>query len=146
MKDIREHDPKIATQLIKDFEGCDLEAYRCSAGVWTIGYGHTGGVAPGDVVTQEQAEELLADDLQKLYLQLCPVVKVPLSDGQFKAIMSLAFNIGAGAFSKSTLLKKLNSGNYAGAASEFDRWVYAGGKVSKGLTHRRALERSNFEE
>lgn len=142
---ISQHDPKSAMPLIKKYESLALEAYLCPANVWTVGYGHTKNVGPGDVVTEAQADELLADDLQALYLSLCQSVRVDITEGQFIALMSLGFNIGASALAKSTLMRKLNGGNAAGAAAEFDRWIYAGGKPLNGLIRRRAEERAIFE-
>ncbi|ERT10106.1 lysozyme, partial [Photorhabdus temperata] len=131
-------------KALKGYEGCSLTAYRCPAGVWTIGYGHTRGVKPGDVVTDKQAEQFLLDDLAPVYLTIEANVKVPLTQGQFDALCSFIFNCGAGAFVCSTLLKKLNAGDYRGAADEFMRWNKAGGRVLPGLDARRASEKTMF--
>ncbi len=130
--------------LIKGFEGLRLSAYQDSAGVWTIGYGHTGNVKPGDRITQAQAEELLQKDTAWAQQAVRDQVKVPLSQGQFDALTSFTFNLGAGALEKSTLLKKLNAGDYAGAQAEFGKWVHAGGQVLQGLVRRRAAEADLF--
>ncbi|MCT8349473.1 lysozyme [Photorhabdus temperata] len=129
---------------LKGYEGLSLTAYRCPAGVWTIGYGHTRGVKPGDVVTDKQAEQFLLEDLAPAYITIESNVKVPLTQGQFDALCSFIFNFGTGAFVRSTLLKKLNAGDYRGAADEFMRWNMAGGRVLPGLDARRASEKTMF--
>lgn len=132
--------------LIMRNEGCDLIAYLCPAGIWTIGYGHTGkDVHPDLVITQQQAERLLINDLGKFCDAVSRLVKVPVNDNQYAALVSLCFNIGEGNFAKSTLLKKLNKKDYAGAALEFEKWNRGGGKVLAGLVKRRAEERRLFE-
>jgi lysozyme len=131
--------------LIKTFEGLKLNAYRCPAGVLTIGYGTTAGVKPGQAITAAKAEELLAADLRKFEDTVNTSVAVPITQGQFDALVSLAYNIGSGAFRASTLLRKLNAKDYAGAAEQFPRWNRAGGKVLAGLTRRREAERKLFE-
>lgn len=132
-------------ELIKSFEGLRLTAYRDAAGVLTIGYGHTGSdVAAGATITAARAEELLRADLAGAEAAVTSAVQVPVTQGQFDALVSLVYNIGAGAFAASTLLRKLNSGDYAGAAQEFDRWIYAGGSVLGGLVSRRNAEQQLF--
>lgn len=133
-----------AIELIKRFEGLRLTAYKCPAGVWTIGYGHTSGVREGDRCTGEQAEAWLAADVLESERAVDYLVKVPLTDNQRGALVSLVFNVGGGNFTASTLLKKLNAGDYAGAAAEFRRWNKAGGKVLPGLTTRRQAEAALF--
>ncbi|PHM48723.1 lysozyme [Xenorhabdus hominickii] len=96
------------------------------------------------MITEQQAEDFLHDDLTFAYATLERLVKVPLTQGQFDALCSFIFNCGSGNFSGSTLLKKLNQGDYAGAAEEFSRWDKAAGKVMKGLTKRRASEQQMF--
>lgn len=130
--------------LIKRFEGLKLQAYRDSVGIPTIGYGHTQGVKMGDTITGEQADKFLREDLQVAELTINANVKVKLSQAQFDALASFVFNLGSGNFVKSTLLKKLNAGDYAGAAGEFGKWVNAGGKQLPGLVKRRAAEREVF--
>ncbi|NHB89589.1 lysozyme [Photorhabdus tasmaniensis] len=131
-------------KALKRYEGCSLTAYRCPANVWTIGYGHTRGVKPGDAITDEQATQFLLEDLAPVYITIETNVKVPLTQGQFDALCSFIFNCGASAFVRSTLLKKLNAGDYRGAADELMRWNMAGGRVLPGLNARRASERSMF--
>lgn len=140
------YDPAMASDFVKQFEGRELKAYRCSAGVWTIGYGHTKGVKEGDEISASEAEKLLVEDLTVIADDLSRLVNVPVSEGQYIALLSLAFNIGATELKKSTLLFHLNHGRFDEAAEEFGKWVYAGGKVSEGLKRRRAAERELFEE
>jgi spore coat assembly protein SafA len=130
--------------LIKGFEGLRLRAYQDSAGVWTIGYGHTAGVRPGDRISQAQAEAFLRHDTGWAQQAVRDKVKVPLTQGQFDALTSFTFNLGAGALHGSTLLRKLNAGNYAGARAEFGKWVHAGGQRLEGLVRRRAAEAALF--
>ena len=130
--------------LIKEFEGLRLTAYLCSAKVWTIGYGHTKGVKRGDTCTQAEADAFLVKDVGWVLAAVQGAVKVPLTAGQRAALHSFVFNCGAGAFRSSTLLRKLNQGEYNNAAEEFLRWNKAGGKVIKGLVRRRAAERKVF--
>ena len=130
--------------LIKKFEGCRLEAYRCPAGVWTIGYGHTKGVMDGQKITQTQAEEFLREDLKVYEKAVESCVKVPLSQNQFDALVSFCYNCGGEALRTSTLLRLLNDGKYSDAGKQFLRWNKAGGKVLVGLTRRREEERGMF--
>ena len=137
--------PAIAADFVKSFEGLELTAYQCSAGVWTIGYGHTKGVKEGDTISASEAEQLLVEDITAIAADLNRLVNVGVSEGQYIALLSLAFNVGASAVKKSTLLFHLNHGRYDEAVAEFDKWVYVGGKVSEGLKRRRAAERRLFE-
>lgn len=131
--------------LIKQFEGCRLTAYKCPAGVLTIGYGHTGAdVKEGQTITQEQAEKLLRSDLVVHCNNVSGLVKVPLNQNQFDALVSFEYNIGYGNFKSSTLLRLLNQGDYNGAAEQFQRWRYANGKVLSGLITRRQKEKDLF--
>lgn len=139
------YNPAIASDFVKQFEGRELKAYRCSANRLTIGYGHTKGVKEGDEISPAEAEQLLVEDLTAISDDLNRLVNVPVSEGQYVALLSLAFNVGASAVKKSTLLFHLNHKRYDEAAAEFDKWIYAGGKVSEGLKRRRAAERKLFE-
>lgn len=135
--------------LIKQFEGCKLTAYQDSVGVWTIGYGWTQPVdgkpiRAGMTINQETAERLLKTGLVSYESDVSRLVKVGLTQGQFDALVSFTYNLGARSLSTSTLLRKLNAGDYAGAADEFLRWNKAGGKVLNGLTRRREAERYLF--
>lgn len=132
-------------RFIKEKEGLRLEAYRCSGGILTIGYGHTAGVVPGMIINKIQAEKFFLEDLeQKAESIINRLVKVPLTQGQYDALVSFVFNLGAGNLMKSTLLKLLNAGDYAGAAGQFERWNKSGGKVTAGLVKRRAEEKQMF--
>lgn len=135
--------------LIKQFEGCKLTAYQDSVGVWTIGYGWTQPVdgkpiRAGMTIKQETAERLLNTGLVSYEFDVSRLVKVGLTQGQFDALVSFTYNLGARSLSTSTLLRKLNAGDYAGAADEFLRWNKAGGKVLNGLTRRREAELALF--
>ena len=135
--------------LIKQFEGCKLTAYQDSVGVWTIGYGWTQPVdgkpiRAGMTIKQETAERLLKTGLVSYESDVSRLVKVGLTQGQFDALVSFTYNLGARSLSTSTLLRKLNAGDYAGAADEFLRWNQAGGKVLNGLSRRREAERALF--
>lgn len=135
--------------LICGFEGKRLSAYDDGVGVWTIGFGTTvypngHKVKKGDTCTEAQAKQYMQNDLKKFESTVNDVVTVPLNQNQFDALVSLTYNIGSGAFSKSTLVKKLNAGDYKGAADQFDVWVNAGGKRMQGLVNRRAKEKELF--
>ena len=135
--------------LICGFEGKRLNAYDDGVGVWTIGFGTTiypNGikVKKGDTCTEFQAKQYMQNDLQKFERTVNSAVKVELTQHQYDALVSLAYNIGAGAFSKSTLVKKLNAGDIRGASDQFDVWVNAGGKRMQGLVNRRAKEKEVF--
>jgi len=132
------------TSVIRRFEGFESNAYLCPAGVLTIGYGHTKTVTKGMVITKERGEELLRQDLDWCERAINANVTVPLTQNQYDALTSFIYNVGAGAFKKSTLLRKINAKDYKGAADEFPRWNKAGGKVIKGLVRRRAAERKMF--
>lgn len=131
--------------LIKHFEGCKLKAYKCPAGKWTIGYGHTGDdVHDGLVWTQQQADDALQSDLDRFEKGVESLVTVPLKQCQFDALVSFAYNLGLGRLKGSTLLKMLNDGRYEGAADQLLLWVSRGTAYEKGLTLRRKAERSLF--
>ena len=135
--------------LICNFEGKRLAAYDDGVGVWTIGFGTTvypNGikVMKGDTCTEAQAKTYMAHDLKKFEATVNKAVTVQLNQNQFDALVSLAYNIGTNAFSKSTLVKKLNANDIRGAADQFDVWVNAGGKRMQGLVNRRAKEKALF--
>jgi GH24 family phage-related lysozyme (muramidase) len=130
--------------LIKKSEGLRLDAYNDVAGVPTIGYGHTGDVTLGDRITSEQATQLLAQDTDWAEQAVSDNVNVPLTQDQFDALTSFTYNVGEGAFENSTLLDKLNAGDYEGAQAEFGRWVNAGGQQAAGLVQRRQEEAALF--
>ena len=131
-------------ELIKKYEGCRLLAYKCPAGVWTIGYGHTADVKSGMAITKVDAERLLLQDLKRFEEGVEALVKVPLTSNQFSALVSFAFNCGLAALRSSTLLKKLNVGDLNGAAREILRWDKVNKKPVEGLTKRRKEEQQLF--
>lgn len=130
--------------LTEQFEGLRLAAYLDSVGVPTIGYGHTRNVVMGMTCTQEQAEQWLQEDVQIAVDGVNRLVTVELTQNQFDALVDFAFNLGVGNLQHSTLLKLLNTGNYAGAAGEFEKWDKAGGQTLPGLLRRRQAERDLF--
>lgn len=130
--------------ILKKFEGLCLNAYQCAANVWTIGYGHTRGVCSGDVITTDQADAFLRQDAAQAAGAVNQFVTVPLNQHQFDALVSFVFNIGSGSFRSSTLLNKLNGGDFTGAADELLRWSHAGRQRLPGLERRRTAERALF--
>lgn len=134
-----------AIALIKHFEGCKLKSYKCPAGVWTIGYGHTSGVKDGQTITQAQADHYLAIDIQPIEQQIRSYVTAPLKQHQLDALACFVFNVGIGNFATSTLRKLINAHDYDGAALQFGKWTKADGKDLPGLITRRAAERALFE-
>ena len=135
---------KTGLLLTEQFEGCRLEAYQDSVGLWTCGYGHRFGVHAGTTCTPDQAAAWLAEDIQSAVGSVNRLVKTTLTQSEFEAVCYFVFNVGVGNFAGSTMLKLLNKGDYAGAASEFDRWDIAGGNVVAGLLRRREAEREEF--
>lgn len=130
-------------------EGVRLTAYRDSVGILTIGCGHTSAAGPpkvaaGLTITRAQCDEILSRDLGQFEAAVARAVKVPLNQAEFDALVSLAFNIGGGAFARSTVVRKLNAGDRAGAANAFLAWNKAAGRVLSGLTARRSAERAQF--
>lgn len=130
--------------LIQDSEGLRLTAYKDSVGIATIGWGHTGDVKMGTTITRAEAERILREDLHDFERAVTRLVRVPITQNQFDALVCFSFNVGAKALENSTLLKLLNAGNKAGAASQFANWNKAGGKVLPGLVTRRAAEAKLF--
>lgn len=131
--------------LIKKFEGCRLSAYQDIVGVWTIGYGETKGVYKGMTITQEQADSMLQNRYDEFESGVKALLKVPVTDNELGALVSLSYNIGLGNFKNSTLLRLLNSNiNRNTVALEFAKWNKAGGKVVAGLSNRRAAETTLF--
>lgn len=133
-------------KLLTTFEGCKLRAYDDGGGVWTIGYGHTKGVAPGMFITQAEAEDYLREDLERFEPYVEEAVSVDLNDSQFSALVCFCFNVGpgSGGFGGSTLLKRLNAGDYQAAANQFPVWNKVDESPWLGLTRRRLAERSLF--
>lgn len=128
--------------LIKKYEGFRATAYRCPAGILTIGYGHTGNVSPSQVITQEQAEDLLRIDVVEAEEVVCKMVKSKITQNQFDALVSFVFNCGSGNFQKSTLLKRVNANpqDVSGITEAFKMWNGGKGKELPGLIKRRAEE------
>lgn len=135
-----------AIELIKEFEGFRASAYRCPAGVWTIGFGSTQNVKEGDFVTMEEAECMLRDSVGTIVCQLKSAVSTfsELSENQVSALIDFVYNLGIGNFLTSTMLKRLNEGEFESASLEFGKWVKAGGKTLPGLVKRREAERQLF--
>lgn len=131
-------------QFIKDREGLRLKAYDDGGGVWTIGWGHTKGVKKGQVINTATAEKFLKSDLAEFEGAVDALVKVELTQNQYNALVSFAFNVGVAAFRKSTLLKVLNAGDYGRVPNELSKWVKDNGKTVQGLVKRRALEAAMF--
>lgn len=126
--------------LIKKYESLQLQAYKCPAGIWTIGWGHTGHVIPGMMIDVQYAEFLLLQDI-KSYERLLHSHDLRLNQNQFDALCSFVFNLGAGNFNSSTLLKKIKVAPCdPNIKHEFSRWIYSGGKILPGLVKRRDEE------
>lgn len=142
--------PGPAVELIKKWEGFQERPYLCPAGVWTVGWGSTRGLDGEPVtrgtapVTVEQAERLLRRDLVTFEAAVSRMVRVPLTDGQYGALVSFTYNLGAGRLQSSMLLRRVNEGLFDLAAREFGKWVMAGGRRLPGLVARRADERAMF--
>lgn len=131
-------------RLTELFEGDVLTAYQDQGGVWTIGYGHTAGVHPGQAITQEQAEALLASDIQAAVECVNDSVTVKLTQRQFDALVDFVFNVGEGNFRRSTLLREINAGHFPEAVAQFRLWDHCGGVVNAGLLRRREAEAEVF--
>jgi lysozyme len=131
--------------LIKRFEGCRLESYKCSANVLTIGYGHTSGVKETDTITQDEADKLLQEDVEQFEKYVDDNVTVELGQSQFDALVAWTFNLGPGNLRESTMLKKLNKADYTSVPNEMKRWNKAGGKTLDGLIRRRNAEALLFQ-
>ena len=141
----------LGLELIKEFEGFSANAYLCPAKIPTIGYGNTfyedgRKVKLGEQISKTDALELLEKIVNKDFAdKIFPALKVPVAQNQFDAMVSLAYNIGTGSFLKSTLLKKVNAGDFIGASEEFLKWNKSGGKELLGLTRRRKREQDLFK-
>ena len=133
-------------ELIKKFEGCKLEAYKCYAGRLTIGYGHTKNVSEGDRITHQEAMILLSQDIEEFENSVDSLVAVPLTENMFSALVSFAFNLGINALKGSTLLAKVNNKDYGNAANEFPKWIHVNKQPLLGLLKRRIAERKLFLE
>jgi|TARA_R100000700_G_C3112437_1_gene104881 lysozyme len=131
--------------LIKKFEGCELESYKCPAGVWTIGYGYTKKVKEGDVISKEEAEKLLREDIEEFEGYVKNLVHVDLEQCQYDALVSWVFNLGPTNLKSSTMLKVLNEKKYSEVPFQIKRWNKASGKVLDGLVRRREAEALLFQ-
>ena len=121
-------------RLLKTYEGLYLNSYQDAIGVWTIGYGCTEGIGPGMTITKQEAEDMLRRELSKFESAVAKYVSVEINDDQYSALVAFSYNVGAYALKKSTLLRKLNGGDYASASNEFPRWDKAGGRALLGLS------------
>ena len=131
--------------LIKKFEGCELTAYKCAADVLTIGYGSTKSVTEGDTITQEEADNLLTEEIKEYENYVNDLVEVDLEQNQFDSLVSWVYNLGPANLKASTLLKVLNDKQYDQVPTQIKRWNKAGGKVLQGLIRRREAEALLFE-
>jgi len=132
----------IAAAVIPSLEGVEHKPYQDVVGVWTVCYGHTGAdIIKSKTYTEAECQALLNKDLRTVANQIDPLIKRPIPDTTRAALISFSYNVGAGAFRQSTLLKKINAGDTVGACNELRRWTYAGGKQWKGLMNRREIER-----
>ena len=132
-------------EFIKDFEGCKLEAYQCSGGVWTIGYGHTRHVQEGDKITNKEADAFLVKDIEMVEHHVDRLVNVHLLTNEWDAVVSWCFNLGCGNLRSSTMLRVINAGDIDKVSEQIVRWDKAGGKVVSGLTRRRKAEAELFD-
>lgn len=146
MKNFGEYSAESAMDFIEAWEGCRLQAYKCPAGVWTIGVGHTKGVTEHDEITYEQSRELLRKDIEAVVKALAPFVNVHVTEGQYVALVSLAFNVGASyvVHNCPRLMRALNAGDVEQAAHQFLDITKAGGKELPGLVRRRKSEAKLF--
>ena len=135
---------KSGLALTAQFEGCSLVAYRDLGGIWTIGHGHTTNVDAGDTCTQSQAEQWLIDDTKAASDAVNNLVKINLTQGEHDALTDFVFNVGIGAFSRSTMLKLLNDNHLPEAADQFHRWDMVSGRHVAGLLRRREAEEKEF--
>lgn len=135
---------KTGLALTEQFEGCKLLAYQDGGGVWTIGYGHTIGVKAGDTCTQEQAEAWLLQDVQNAASEVNTHVTTPINQEEFDALTDFVFNLGNGNFQNSSLLRDINSGNFANTAADFEKWNKVGSRFCVGIMRRRVAEAAEF--
>lgn len=135
---------KSGIDLIKNFESCKLTCYKDIRGLNTIGWGHRTDLPVGAVISQQEADDLLSSDLQRFSDGVRKALTRPVTDNQFSAMTSLAFNIGLGSFEKSTLLEYVDRGDFTAASSEFLKWDHANGQVMPGILRRRLAEQALF--
>lgn len=134
----------LAISKIQEFEGCRLSAYQDSVGVWTIGYGHTKNVKPGDVCTPEQAKEYLIQDISLCEAGISRLIHFSVTQGQFDALVSFTFNLGLHTLATSSLLSYMIHGCNTKASEEFEKWCHAGKEILPGLLKRRQWEKGRF--
>ena len=132
-------------ELIKKFEGCETTAYQDSVGVWTIGFGHTKGVEEGQTCSIEDAESMLADEMDEYEGYINNMVKVELQQHEFDALVAWVYNLGPTNLGESTMLKVLNGGQFDRVPDEMNRWTRAGGEILEGLVRRRQAESLMFQ-
>jgi lysozyme len=132
-------------ELIKKFEGCETTAYQDSVGVWTIGFGHTKGVEEGQTCSIEDAESMLADEMDEYEGYINNMVKVDLQQHEFDALVAWVYNLGPTNLGESTMLKVLNGGQFDRVPDEMNRWTRAGGEILEGLVRRRQAESLMFQ-
>ena len=146
MKNFGEYSAEVAMDFIEAWEGCRLQAYKCPADIWTIGVGHTKDVTEHDEITYEQSRELLRKDIEAVVKALAPFVNVHVTEGQYVALVSLAFNVGASyvVHNCPRLMRDLNAGAVEQAAHQFLDITKAGGKELPGLVRRRKSEAKLF--
>ena len=132
-------------ELIKKFEGCETTAYQDSVGVWTIGFGHTKGVEEGQTCSIEDAESMLADEMDEYEGYINNMVKVDLQQHEFDSLVAWVYNLGPTNLSESTMLKVLNGGQFDRVPDEMNRWTRAGGEILEGLVRRRQAESLMFQ-
>ncbi|CNH65701.1 prophage lysozyme%3B Phage lysin [Yersinia intermedia] len=130
-------------KLIADYEGCQLNAYQCSANVWTNGIGHTAGVKPGSVISERQVAVNLVADVQRVERSMAVCMPVAMPQSVYDAVVSFAFNAGTGAACRSTLAFFVNKGDWRSACNQLPRWVYVNGVKTKGLERRRTTEQTH---
>ena len=135
---------EVGVELIKEFEGCKQVAYQDSVGVWTIGYGHTKDVYEGQLAIKKTIERWLQEDLEEFESYVSKLVKVELNQNQFDALVAWTYNLGPTNLKESTMLRKLNYGDYESVPDEMRRWNKAGGEVLNGLVRRRDAEANLF--
>ena len=133
-------------ELIKKFEGCETTAYQDSVGVWTIGFGHTKGVEEGQTCSIEDAESMLADEMDEYEGYINNMVKVELQQHEFDALVAWVYNLGPTNLGERTMLKVLNGGQFDRVPDEMNRWTRAGGKILEGLVRRRQAESLMFQD
>lgn len=135
-----------AINIIKKFEGCKLKAYKCPAGIWTCGWGNTINVNENTIYTQDEADKILIDTVNDFANKVKSYIKKDINNNQLCACVSLAYNIGLGNFKNSTLLRKINEGDFQEASKAFMSWIFINKKESQGLINRRKAEQELFDK